>query len=162
MSSGRKTRLRVLRGYDVPPRERGHAALLTLIRVFGRMTDSTTRLVKEFNLTLPHFEVLLCLNSGEGISQQDLSERLLLTKGNICIIVQKMEHAGLLERRPDPIDQRLVRLYLTLAGRRLIGRVQPEHRKLLDGLLVNLNLSEQKTLLELLSRIDESLDEILV
>jgi DNA-binding MarR family transcriptional regulator len=161
MASGRKTRLRVLRGYDVPLQERGRAALLTLIRVFGRFTEATTRLVKEYELTLPHFEVLLCLHSGEGISQQELSDRLLLTKGNICVIVQKMESSGLIERRSDATDQRFHRLYLTDRARRLMARVMPGHHDLLARMLAGLSMQEQKTLLELLSRIDNSLDEIL-
>jgi len=160
MTAGRKSRLRVLRGYDVPEEGRGRAALITLIRVFGRMNEATTRLAKQHDLTLPHFEVLLCLKSGEGISQQELSERLLLTKGNICIIMQKMEASGLIERRPDPTDQRFHRLYLTDAARHLLARVMPEHHALTGQFLGGLNPGEQKTLYELLSRIDQTFDDL--
>ena len=71
----RKTRLRVLRGHDAPADGYGRAVMLTLMRVFSRWTDASGRLVKQHGLTLPHFEVLMSLNAGEGISQQDLSER---------------------------------------------------------------------------------------
>jgi DNA-binding MarR family transcriptional regulator len=160
MTVGRKSRLRVLRGYDVPEEGRGRAVLLTLIRVFGRMNEATARLVKQHDLTLPHFEVLLCLKAGEGISQQELSERLLLTKGNICIIMQKMESSGLIERRPDPTDQRFHRLYLTDTGRRLLAKVMPDHHALMGKILSGLSQAEQKTLHELLSRIDQTFDDL--
>jgi len=160
MAVGRKSRLRVLRGYDVPEEGRGRAILLSLIRVFGRMNDATTRLVKQHDLTLPHFEVLLCLKSGEGISQQELSERLLLTKGNICIIVQKMESSGLIERRSDPTDQRSHRLYLADSGRRLLAGVMPAHHALTGRILSGLSQADQKTLHELLSRIDQTFDDL--
>ena len=160
MTAGRKSRLRVLRGYDVPEEGRGRAIVITLIRVFGRMNEATTRLAKEHGLTLPHFEVLLCLKSGEGISQQELSERLLLTKGNICIIMQKMEASGLIERRADPTDQRVHRLYLTDPGRRLLAGIMPEHHALTGQILSELSPAEQKTLHELLSRIDQTFDDL--
>jgi DNA-binding MarR family transcriptional regulator len=160
MAVGRKSRLRVLRGYDVPEQGRGRAIVISLIRVFGRMNEATSRLVKQHDLTLPHFEVLLCLKSGEGISQQELSDRLLLTKGNICIIVQKMESCGLIARRPDPTDQRFHRLYLTDAGRRLLARVMPEHHALAGKILSGLNAAEQKTLYELLTRVDQTFDDL--
>ena len=123
------------------------------------MTAKAGELAKRHGLTLPHLEVLLCLNQGEGISQQDLAERLLLTKGNICVMVQKMEAAGLIERRSDPDDQRFHRLYMAPAGKQKLreihagahGHDRPRARGPLAG--------EQKTLHELLCRIDDTLNE---
>ena len=160
MSAGRKTRLRVLRSYETADGQHGHAALLTLIRVFGRMNNAMTQLVKQYDLTLPHFEVLLSLRAGEGISQQDLSEQLLLTKGNICVILQKMESSSLIERRVDPTDQRVHRLYLTDDGRKLLARTMPEHHALNGRILSALSSKEQKTLHELLSRIHQTFDDL--
>ena len=114
---------------------------------------------RRHGLSLPHLEVLLCLNLGEGISQQDLAERLLLTKGNICVIVQKMESAGLIERRLDPDDQRFHQLYFTPAGRAKLSKTLPEHHALRSHLLKHLSLGEQKTLHELLCRIDDAFHE---
>ena len=161
MATGRKRRLRVLRGYGVPPEGHAHAALISLIRVHGRVQEAAARMVKEQSgLTLPHFDVLLTLMLGEGISQQDLSDRLLVTKGNICVIVQKLEAAGLIERRSDPTDQRFLRLYLTDAGRRVLAKVYPEHRALTAQIFGGLSQAEQKTLHELLNRVDQTFDDL--
>src|ERR1700730_15052316 len=154
MEAGRKNKLRILSGHDVPAEQRGHAALTTLIRIFGRMTAKGAQMAKRHGLSLPHLEVLLCLKLGEGISQQDLAERLLLTKGNICVMVQKMEAAGLIERRSDPDDQRFHRLYLAPSGREKLCTILPEHVAMTDRMLNGLTLVEQKTLHELLCRVD--------
>jgi MarR family transcriptional regulator, organic hydroperoxide resistance regulator len=159
MEPGRKNKLRVLSGHDVPEEHRGHAALRTLIRIFGRMTARAGELAKRHGLTLPHLEVLLCLDQGEGISQQDLAERLLLTKGNICVMVQKMEGTGLIERRSDPDDQRFHRLYMSPAGKEKLREILPEHVAMTGRVLRGLTLAEQKTLHDLLCRIDDSLNE---
>jgi DNA-binding MarR family transcriptional regulator len=159
MEAGRKNKLRILSGHDVPAEHRGHAALMTLIRIFGRMTTRGGQLAKRHGLSLPHLEVLLCLNHGEGISQQDLAERLLLTKGNICVMVQKMETAALIERRSDSDDQRFHRLYMTSAGREKLREILPEHVAMTGRVLRNLTMAEQKTLHELLCRIDDTLNE---
>jgi|ERR1700733_881013 DNA-binding MarR family transcriptional regulator len=159
MEVGRKNKLRILSGHDVPAEHRGHAALTTLIRIFGRMTAQGTQIAKRHGLSLPHLEVLLCLNLGEGISQQDLAERLLLTKGNICVMVQKMEATGLIERRSDPDDQRFHRLYLTQAGREKLRDILPEHFAQTNRMLKYLTAVEQKTLHELLCRIDDTFNE---
>jgi DNA-binding MarR family transcriptional regulator len=159
MEAGRKTRLRILSNHAVPAEQRGHAALIKLIRVFNRMTAQATQLARRHGLPLPHFEVLLCLNHREGISQQDLAERLLLTKGNICVMVQKMEAAGLIERRSDPDDQRFHRIYLTPTGRGMLGAILPEQVAQTSRTLGRLTPAEQETLHELLCRIDDTFDE---
>lgn len=159
MEAGRKNKLRILSGHNVPAEQRGHAALMTLIRIFGRMTARGMLMAKRHGLTLSHLEVLLCLNLGEGISQQDLAERLLLTKGNICVIVQKMEAAGLIERRSDPDDQRFHRLYLSPSGREKLGTILPDHVAMTGRMLTGLTLAEQKTLHELLCRVDDTFND---
>jgi DNA-binding MarR family transcriptional regulator len=159
MEAGRKTKLRILSGHDVPAELRGLAALRTIIRIFGRLTAQGTRTARRHGLSLPHVEVLLCLDSGEGVSQQDLAERLLLTKGNICVIVQKMEAAGLIERRSDPDDQRFHRLYLTPAGREKLRAILPEQAAQTSRVLRGLSPAEQRTLHELLCRVDDAFDE---
>jgi DNA-binding MarR family transcriptional regulator len=159
MARGSKTQLRVLQGYDVPAEGRGFAALITLVRVFGRMSEKMANFVEPFGLTMSQFEVLLCLKGGEGISQQELSERLLVTKGNTCITLQKMEAAALIERKVDPSDQRAHRLYITDVGRTLLAKVLPGHHATIHKILSSLSLPEQKTLHELLVRLDASFDE---
>jgi DNA-binding MarR family transcriptional regulator len=160
MAAGNKSRLRVLRGHDVPAEARGFAAMLALVRVFGRLDGAMARLVKPFGLTAAHFEVLLCLKTGEGISQQELSDRLLVTKGNTCVTVQKMESAGLIDRRPDPTDQRFHRLYMTDTARRLLAKVMPVHHAMMRQILEPITQAEQKMLHELLVRIDQSFDDM--
>jgi DNA-binding MarR family transcriptional regulator len=160
MATERSRKLRVLRGYDGPPEGRGHAALISLMRVSGRLNDVVSRMVKGHGLTLPHFDVLMSIKAGEGISQQDVSDQLLVTKGNVCVIVQKLEAAELLERRVDPRDQRVHRLYLTDGSRRLLASILPDERALFRQILGALTMAEQKTLHELLLRIDQAFDDV--
>jgi DNA-binding MarR family transcriptional regulator len=154
MESGRKSRLRVLQGYDIPAEGRGFAALMLLVRITGRLTESLGDVAKPHGLSAAQFEVLLCLSHGEGISQQELADRLLVTKGNICVAVQKMEAAELLERRTDAVDQRVQRLYLTAAARRVLAKGKPTLDARFSALLKALTLPEQKTLHDLLRRLD--------
>ena len=76
------------------------------------------------------------------------------------MIVQKLEVGGLIERRTDPTDQRYHWLYLTDGGRRLLAKVWPEHRALTSQILGGLSQAEQKTLHELLSRINQTFDDL--
>jgi DNA-binding MarR family transcriptional regulator len=158
MEPGRKTRLRVLRGHDQD--NAGHAAALAMVRIVRSFTDAHTRIAREHDLNLPRLEVLLCLKDGEGISQQELSERLLVTKGNVCMTLQAMEAEGLIERRSDPTDQRAHRLYLSNAGRQRLARTRPALEALMARMLGLLSPDEQRTLRKLLGRIEQTFDDV--
>jgi DNA-binding MarR family transcriptional regulator len=157
MELGRKIRLRVLRGND---QDCGHAAVLAMIRIVRSFTEATTRMAREHDLNLPRLEVLLCLSDGEGISQQELSERLLVTKGNVCMTLQAMEAEGLVERRTDEADQRAHRLYMTNAGRQRLAKTKPAREALMARTLGGLSPDEYRTLRKLLGRIEQTFDDV--
>lgn len=143
-----------------PPAEPGPRGVtpglvwLTLARVYSRTERRLARRLADFGLTLPHLEVLFSLAAGEGITQQELADRLLVTKGNVCVILDKLGQSGHVERRPDPVDRRANRLYLTAEGRRLLARVVPAHDALLEEVMAVLPEPRRKDLFELLSQLD--------
>jgi len=69
---------------------------------------------------------LWILLAHEGLSQRDLAEHLHVAPPTVTIMLQKMEKAGMIDRRPDEADQRLTRISLTVQGRALA-------RELLDA-----------------------------
>jgi DNA-binding MarR family transcriptional regulator len=99
--------------------------------------------------------VLAKVGSSEGISQQELADALLVTKGNVCQLLDKMEASGLLERRPDG---RVNRLFLTDQGRGVHDQVVPRHDELLAHQFSALSDDDQRELLRLLRQLDHGLE----
>ncbi len=56
------------------------------------------------------------LSTHDGITQRDLAEMLHIARPTATVMLQKMEKAGLVERRVDEKDQRYTRIYLTERG----------------------------------------------
>lgn len=117
------------------------------------------RVLEESRLSLAQFDVLATLSTGEGITQQELAERLLVTKGNICGLLDRLEKLQLVERRADPIDRRINRIYLTTAGRQTLATALPQHQAELQEMTAALSLEETKTLRALMERLDDALDD---
>jgi MarR family transcriptional regulator, organic hydroperoxide resistance regulator len=61
--------------------------------------------------------VLRALWEQEGLTQTDLAERMKITPATMTKMLQRMEKAGFIQRKPDVEDQRVSRVYLTDAGR---------------------------------------------
>ena len=93
-------------------------------RVWFRFLRLETRIrleiggrLKAIGLSVPQCDVLTTLTEQEGVSQQDLAERLYVTKGNISGLVDRLAAAGLVERRTLPNDRRSHAIFLTPEGR---------------------------------------------
>src|SRR5881227_1180792 len=97
----------------------GLLAWMHLLRVYNKMHRHSMDHLDCYNLTTAQFDVLAQLSVAPGISQQELSDRLLVTKGNTCGLLDRLESQGLVARRPDPEDRRSHRLFLTEEGQQL-------------------------------------------
>ena len=121
-------------------------------RLERRMADA----LSAHGLTLPQFDVLATLWHGEGITQQELAERLLVTKGNVVGLIDRVSLAGWVERRADPEDRRANRLYLTNAGRKLLARAWPDQIALSERIFGTLNEAELERMHEFLTRLEDA------
>ena len=92
------------------------------IRLHRRVSAAMASELKALGLSIPQFDVVSTLTEREGLTQQELAERLYVTKGNVSGLVDRLVEAGLVERRASPGDRRSHALHLTRAGRRLAER----------------------------------------
>jgi len=131
---------------------------LQLVRTYLRMERRLERLLEERGLSLPQFDILATLAMGEGITQQELAQRMLVTKGNICGMIDRMETNGWVERRPDKQDRRANRLFLMPAGRKQLARSFPDQHAAVQEMMGALRPEELQTLYEFLDRLEEDIE----
>src|SRR3954462_162450 len=121
---------------------------------FYRIQRRVVSRLAEKDVTLPQFDVLATLRFSEGVTQQELAERLLVTKGNVCGVLDRLERLGWVQRRPDQKDARANRLHLTAAGRRKIESVMPAHDALVVKSMLGCSDRHVKTLRRLLQDLE--------
>lgn len=148
-SQGASSRISLIQGEDPALK-----AWIGMFRVYQKMQRAFERVLDVAGLTTPQFDVLANLGMSEGITQQELAERLLVTKGNVCGLLDRMESAGLVQRRADEKDRRANRIYLTRLGRGALRKAFPAHLALVQECMGLLSSSELRTLAGLLSRIE--------
>lgn len=156
MSPARKPERRSLPVLNEDPRGWEARSFTTLLRFHARLERQIAEALAVHGLSLPQFDVLATLWHGEGITQQDLAERLLVTKGNVVGLIDRISAAGWVERRPDPEDRRANRLYLTSAGRRLVEEAFPCQIALVKKVFGTLTEAELRQIHALLARLEEA------
>ena len=100
-----------------------------LIRLEARMQAAVGERLREIGVSIPQCDVLTTLTEREGVSQQELAKRLYVTKGNISGLIDRLEEAGLVERRSTAIDRRQHAIHLTEAGRAIAERAIAVQRR---------------------------------
>lgn len=132
---------------------------LRMARVYNRMFDELRKRVSlECGCTLPQFDVLAQLyRSQRPLTFVELSKLLLVTSGNLTGIVDRLEKADYVKRRPDTQDRRVIRVMLTQRGVRLMERMIPKHQEDVKKLMSCLTRADALQLRRILGVLREGL-----
>jgi len=129
------------------------------MRVYQKVDRASSEHLKGWGLSVAQFDVLAHVGAHEGMTQQELADSLLVTKGNVCQLVGKLEDRGLISRRQQG---RTNRLFLTDEGRRWFEEVVPAQEAMISERFSALSDEEQTQLHELLRKLDRALDRDVV
>jgi DNA-binding MarR family transcriptional regulator len=101
--------------------------------------------------------VLRALWEHEGFTQTELAERLRIRPATLTRMLQRMEKTGFIQRKADSVDQRVMRVYLSEAGRAIQGQVEGVWRKMEEETFANFSQEECAELHGFLRQMRENL-----
>lgn len=111
------------------------------------------RLRKEFETTLPRFDVMSALNRApDGLKLSELSRLLMVSNGNVTGIVDRLTEDGMISREAVPGDRRATLVRLTGKGRSEFSAQARAHESWLDELLSGLPVEDCRQITELLTQ----------
>ncbi|PJK30532.1 MarR family winged helix-turn-helix transcriptional regulator [Minwuia thermotolerans] len=119
------------------------------IAVFKDFADSVGRL----GITPGQFGVLELIANNEGLSQSALARALDVDRSTIVGVLDRLQEAGLVQRRPSPRDRRSHELHLSPRGAERVGEVRRAIAEHEGRMLCRLSAEERARLLDLLGRI---------
>jgi DNA-binding MarR family transcriptional regulator len=132
------------------------------LRLWLRLLSCTNRiemLVRQrmqasFQTTLPRFDLMAQLERApQGLKMSELSQRMMVTGGNVTGITDGLEKEGLVVREVDAADRRVYRVRLTPEGERQFRRMAAEHEQWIIELFDGLGTRHKGELAELLGRL---------
>ncbi|MCW3837526.1 MarR family winged helix-turn-helix transcriptional regulator [Sphingomonas canadensis] len=124
--------------------------LTELSRLMRRGFDLRARAI---GVTRAQWHTLFMLSRNEGINQGGLADLLEVEPITLCRMIDRLEEAGLVERRADPADRRAWRIYLTEASHPLLDKLRGLGVEMNEQALAGLSHGERDQLLALLARV---------
>lgn len=130
-----------------------HGFAFLLVQVGMEAARQFAERLAPLGLQPRHVGMLTRLAANEGRTQQAIGELIGLNPTQTVFLVDELEDRGFLERRRNPADRRSHALYLTPAGRDMLGKVRQAAQAHQAKLGASLTHSEQQQLTEMLGRI---------
>jgi DNA-binding MarR family transcriptional regulator len=139
-----------------------HVSLRLWLRLLSCTNQIESRvrqnLLSSFDTTLPRFDLMAQLErAAQGLKMSELSQRLMVTGGNVTGITDGLEKDGLVVREVDSTDRRVYRVKLTAEGERQFRRMAAEHERWVVDLFGAISPKRKKQLLDLLGELKEQL-----
>lgn len=106
-----------------------------LRRIFKAIQDYSQEISSRFGVTGPQLWALKTIFQNGSLSLRDLSKRMYLHPSTISGVIDRLEKKGYVLRDRDKKDRRVVKVWLTAKGKRLIKRApNPVQGKMIYGL----------------------------
>lgn len=155
-----KSELGMRKGFENP----AHEALLNIYYTAARIRKRAGDFFRTYDLTDVQYNVMSLLKHqlGEngGLTQVDLSRMMLVNRANITTLIDRMEKAGLVARRPVPDDRRYNVICLTTKGIDVYQRVSGAYKKRVNDIMGVLNAQELDALKNILEKIRLNLEQV--
>ncbi|WP_188055493.1 MULTISPECIES: MarR family winged helix-turn-helix transcriptional regulator [unclassified Sphingosinithalassobacter] len=129
-------------------------SLSEISRLMRRRFDARARAI---GVTRPQWHTLAMLSRHEGVNQGGLAELMEVEPITACRMIDRLEEAGLVERRRDPNDRRAWRIYLTDAAKPLIERLRAIGNEVTEQALAGIGEDDRERLTALLAAIRTNL-----
>jgi MarR family 2-MHQ and catechol resistance regulon transcriptional repressor len=129
---------------------------VALQRAAGSVEASTQEEIVRAGLTQSQFGVLEALLHLGPLCAKDLARKILRTKGNLTLVIENLEKAGLVARTARDEDRRFLTVALTKKGRRLIAGMFPRHARTIVKALGILTAEEQEELRRLCRKLGKA------
>jgi len=144
-----------------PVEDLAHRAVLGACYAASRLHKRASEFLRPYGLTDVQFNVLMLLKyqSGAdgGLTQARLSRMMLVNRANITALVDRLERAGLVVRRPHRGDRRCHLVQLTPRAELLLQEVERPYIEEVQRVMGVLTEAEQRRLVQMLARVRENL-----
>lgn len=133
---------------------------------FGFLLSDTARLLRrrfddrarQHGATRAQWKALLGISRHEGINQGGLADLLEVEPITLCRMVDRMEDAGLVQRRRDPKDRRAWQLFLTDKAHPILEELRATAAELTEQALRGIPQTKIDEVTDTLNHIRENLD----
>lgn len=116
--------------------------------------------IKELGLQPGQMPIIMVLSRSDGCSQRRMTELLRNKPSTVNVSIQRLEKVGLVCRRRDEKDQRIMRVYLTVKGKETVKVLQSRFQEMEKQMFGNFSETEMCLLRRFFLQILDNMEKI--
>ena len=121
-------------------------AFIALSRAYNSFCARTNKHFETAKIGITEFAVLEALHHLGPLAQNVIAQKILCSKANLTLTIDKLEQRGFVTRCRQSDDRRCIHVQLTADGERFISELFPKHAEILKREMSVLNVEEQSQL----------------
>lgn len=131
----------------------------TLFNLSRSMKDSMCFSTEFTNLSVNQIQALIYIRKNEEIPMSEIAQKFKIEMPSATSLVNKLSLLKLVERKSDDADRRLVKIFLTAKGKRMLEKVTDERSKNIKKIIAFLSESDRKDLLRISKTLLQQLEK---
>ena len=131
---------------------------LVLMKTTKTIQERIRREMINNKLNITEFSVFRVLYLQGKQTIQQIGNSILISSGSMTYVIDKLEHKGLLNRKACPDDRRVIHVILTEDGIRLMQKIMPNHRDMVNYMFGSLTENESETMVKLLKKVSKRVE----
>ena len=138
-----------------------YQALIELLRAAETLWNASRVFFARWDLSPSQFNVLnLLQDHPDGLTQVELSRRLIMHRSNVTGLVDRLEARRLVCRKDDPADRRAFNVVVTPGGRKLLRQIEPHYYRAAETVWGPISPARARRLVAELNSISLNADRI--
>ena len=134
-----------------------------LFQVANTLHTKGTQAIEEFGVTTQQWSVLGALSrpqAEEGMSINDLSRLLLVSRQNLTGVLSRLERDGLIERATNEEDRRSRKVKLSKRGQALLLKLQDPIHQFYDKALKDLSFDDRLAFIHYFTKLQTNMSKL--
>jgi DNA-binding MarR family transcriptional regulator len=126
-----------------------------LVDIFNRILIIEAEFMKEndIKLSMNEIHVLEAIEKVDEPTMSNIASKLHITLGSLTTSINTLYQKKYVSRERDPKDRRKVKVYLTDLSKEVLKKHDMFHEQMLNSIFVELNIGEDKLLIESLRKL---------
>ena len=139
--------------------EISNKAIVELKRTSDILEEAHNNFFDKYDISNTKFNALVIIYNGpnEGMILSEIGEQMLVTKGNITGLIDRLEKQVFVTRVRDDVDRRKILVTMTEQGKIFIEKVIEDYKEWTNKILLNIQVDEKNEFIRILKKIQDEI-----
>lgn len=126
---------------------------VVLMKASKSVEEMVRQDIKSHGVSITEFSILEALYHKGRLTVNQICDAVLIKSGSMTYVIKKLQEKGLLDREASEDDRRVIHVYLTSKGVKLMDDIFPKHQKVIESIFGVIDSDEKQSVINILKRV---------